>query len=149
MSDRKIFEYSLQDAWNRPISGFTILRDQKNTVLFSVQQDDADIYPPPEIKSVEICNEAMDKVKNIITESRAFEIDDVEDNMDVFCLDGVINVFYISNENKINTVEAFNLATYKPYKQKYPKAYKLIKLLKNLSKVLVPEGVDKRCFNLE
>ncbi|MCR4624619.1 MAG: hypothetical protein K5795_01455 [Lachnospiraceae bacterium] len=69
--------------------------------------------------------------------------------MDVFCLDGFINEFYVSSENKYYTVEAFNLDTYKPYTKKYPKAAKLIKLLKDLSKVLIPEGVDKRCFKMK
>jgi hypothetical protein len=91
----------------------------------------------------------MEKVKNIIVESRALEIDDVEKNMDIICCDGYINAFYISNENKYNTVKVFNLDMYKPYINKYPNAAKLIKLLKDLSKILIPEGVDKRCFKLK
>ena len=147
MADRKLFEYSLQDAWHMPISCVTILQDQ-NIVIYSLPEDGAGKFQPQELKSVAISNEAMEKVKNIIAESRVFEIDEVEENMDIFCLDGVINEFYVSNENKDNTVEAFNLSTYKSYTKKYPKAAKLIKLLKDLSKVLVPEGVDKRCFSL-
>ena len=147
MADRKLFEYNLQDAWQMPISSVTILQDQ-NIVLYSLPIDRAEKFSPQDPKSVEISNEAMEKVKSIITESRVFEIDEVEENMDIFCLDGVINEFYVSNENKDNTVEAFNLSTYKSYIKKYPKAAKLIKLLKDLSKVLVPEGVDKRCFYL-
>ena len=147
MADRKLFEYSLQDAWKMPISSVTILQDQ-NIVLYSLPIDRAEKFSPQDPKSVEISNEAMEKVKSIITESRVFEIDEVEENMDIFCLDGVINEFYVSNENKDNTVEAFNLSTYKSYTKKYPKAAKLIKLLKDLSKVLVHEGVDKRCFYL-
>ena len=147
MADRKLFEYSLQDAWKMPISSVTILQDQ-NIVLYSLPIDRAEKFSPQDPKSVEISNEAMEKVKSIITESRVFEIDEVEENMDIFCLDGVINEFYVSNENKDNTVEAFNLSTYKSYTKKYPKSAKLIKLLKDLSKVLVPEGVDKRCFYL-
>ena len=147
MADRKLFEYNLQDAWQMPISSVTILQDQ-NIVFYTLPRDGAEKFPPQDHKSVEISNEAMEKVKSIITESRVFEIDEVEENMDIFCLDGVINEFYVSNENKDNTVEAFNLSTYKSYTKKYPKAAKLIKLLKDLSKVLVPEGVDKRCFYL-
>ena len=64
-------------------------------------------------------------------------------------MDGVINEFYVSGDDKYKTVEAFNLSTYKSYTKKYPKAAKLIKLLKDLSKVLVPEGVDKRCFKMK
>lgn len=149
MSERKIFEYSLQDAWNRPISGVTILGDQKNTVLYSVPQDEEEIYPPPEIKSIEISNEAMNRVKSLIADSKVYEIDDVEDNRDVICLDGYVNAFYVSKEKQYNSITVFNLGTYRYDTRKYPKACKLIKLLKDLSKVLVPEGVDKRCFNLE
>ncbi len=148
MADRKLFEYSLQDAWHMPISCVTIMGDQ-NIVFYSLPRDGAEKFLPQEPKSVAISNEAMEKVKNIITESRVFEIDEVEENMDILCLDGVINEFYVSNENKDNTVEAFNLSTYKSYTKKYPKAAKLIKLLKDLSKVLVPEGVDKRCFKMK
>lgn len=147
MADRKLLEYNLQDAWQIPISSVTILQDQ-NIVFYTLPRDGAEKFPPQDPKSVEISNETMEKVKNIITESRVFEIDEVEENMDICCLDGVINEFYVSNENKDNTVEAFNLSTYKSYTKKYPKAAKLIKLLKDLSKVLVPEGVDKRCFYL-
>ena len=148
MADRKLFEYSLYDAWHMPISCVTILEDQ-NIAILSLPRDGDERFLPQESKSVEISNEAMEKVRNIITESRVFEIDDVEENMDIFCLDGFINEFNVSNENKYNTVEAFNLDTYKSYTKKYHKAAKLIKLLKDLSKVLVPEGVDKRCFKLE
>jgi len=147
MADRKLFEYSLQDAWQMPISSVTILQDQ-NIVLYTLHEDGNKKYLPPETKSVEISNEVMEKVKNIIIESRVLEIDEVEENMDICCLDGVINEFYVSEDDKYNTVEAFNLSTYKSYIKKYPKAAKLIKLLKDLSKVLVPEGVDKRCFYL-
>ena len=147
MADMKLFEYSLQDAWHMPISCVTILQDQ-NIVIYSLPEDGARKFQPQEPKSVAISNEAMEKVKNIITESRVFEIDDVEENMDVLCMDGVINEFYVSGDDKYKTVEAFNLSTYKSYTKKYPKAAKLIKLLKDLSKVLVPEGVDKRCFYL-
>ena len=147
MADRKLFEYSLQDAWHMPISCVTILGDQ-NIVIYSLPEDGAGKFQPQEPKSVAISNEAMEKVKNIITESGVFEIDDVEENMDVLCMDGVINEFYVSGDDKYKTVEAFNLSTYKSYTKKYPKAAKLIKLLKDLSKVLVPEGVDKRCFYL-
>ena len=148
MADRKLFEYGLYDAWHIPISSVTILRD-KNIVLCSLPRDGAGKFLPQEPKSVEISNEAMEKVKSIITESRVFEIDEVEENMDVFCLDGFINEFYVSNENKYYTVEALNLDTYKSYTKKYPMAAKLIKLLKDLSKVLIPEGVDKRCFKMK
>jgi len=91
----------------------------------------------------------MEKVKSIIVKSRVLEIDDVEENKDVKCCDGYVNAFYVSNENKYNTVKVFNLDTYESYTKKYPKAAKLIKLLKDISKVLTPESVDKRCFKLK
>ena len=55
MADRKLFEYSLQDAWHMPISCVTILGDQ-NIVIYSLPEDGAGKFQPQEPKSVAISN---------------------------------------------------------------------------------------------
>ena len=150
MSAGKLFEYNLMDAWHLPIYSVTIPESDKNIVYYAISANR--LFPEinGEIKTVEISNEAMEEVRKIITASKAFEIDEIEKNKEWAVMDGYINEFYISDGSGSHAViEAYNLWNFKYDPKTYPKASALKKLLKDLSKVLVPEGVDARCFREE
>lgn len=150
MSDGKLFEYNLMDAWHAPVYSVTISESDKNVVCYAISAHR--LFPEinGEIKTVEISDKVMEEVRKIIVASKAFEIDEIEENKEWVVMDGYINEFYISDGSGGHAViETYNLWYFKYDPKTYPKASALKKLLKDLSKVLVPEGVDARCFREE
>ncbi len=149
MSEKKVFEYNLMDAWHAPIYSVTIPESDQNIVYYAISAHR--LFPDinGEIKTVEISDKAMEEVRRLISTSKAYEISEVEENKDCIVLDGYIQEFYITDGCGGNAIiQAYNLQSYRTNRKIYPKVSSLRKLLKDLSKVLVPEGVDARCFRL-
>lgn len=147
MEQKKVFEFSLCDAWNLPIRTVMISEGEKNTVLLSgtLMKDPSGSLG----EMIEISDAAMTEIKRIILESGVLKIDEVEENEDVFILDGYIHEFCFAQDGDYHTIEVFNLDSYQKYKKKYPKAASLIQLLHDMKMVLQPEGINGVFFILK
>lgn len=148
MPDRKLFEYNLCDAWGRPMRNVTVSEGEKNMVIFSTYENPEPRVEWRDMHSITISDEAICEIKRLIKESKVQEIEEVEDNEDLAILDGYIQDFYFADEISYTEVSVLNMQAYKFNTRKYPKVCTLKKLLQDLEKVLVPEGVSSECFQL-
>ena len=146
MEQKKVFEYSLCDAWHMPIRTIMISEGDKNTVLLTGSS--TRFSPESMGELIEINDTIMSEIKRIIHDSGVMKFKKVEENMDVFVLDGYIHEFCFAQDESYHTIWVCNLDTYQRYKKKYPKAAALLTLLHKLKVLLVPEGVNGEFFRL-
>lgn len=148
MPDRKLFEYNLCDAWGRPLRNVTVSEGEKNMVIFSTYESPEPRVEWRDMHTTTISDEAICELKRIIKESKVQEIEEVEENKDLFILDGYIQDFYFADEISYTEVSVHNMQAYEFKPRKYPKVCTLKKLLQDMANVLVPEGVSSECFEL-
>ena len=130
-----IFSYSLSNAWGIPIASIDIENSLNNKIHFSVH----DGFAIVKLGTLIINPTIIDKVKDIILESKVYEIKEVEKNEEKVVVDGYEHRFNICLGTIKSEIKVNNLGSYIEDPLKYPKVTALRELLKNISKVLVPE----------
>lgn len=139
-----LFKYSLNDAWNFPISEFAIFDGEPGYVFYWTEGKDKFGIPMEQV-CIDLDNETLGKIKNLIMNLNVTELEKLEH---VFILDGYIQEFcYVVNGRKIE-LSGDNINYCKEQPQLYPGAMVMIRLLQKLKDILAPLGVDNKCFSL-
>ncbi len=136
---KKLFEYSLTDAWHQPYSRVEVFSGDPGVVRF-------DLYD----KGNPIVEQELsidgDSIKQIAQLFRSLSITDLAGPSDI--LDGCINDFtYYNGEQRID-FQVGNIDDCRKKPELYPEAIQLIEILKQVGKILIPLGVDRKCFAL-
>ena len=145
--DNVCFNYELSDAWFRPVSSITILTGSENIVTFEVFGEEPVYYRPVQVPagSLKISDQTIKQILEALQDRRLADLGEMEH---VSVLDGYSNVFYINNGIQKVNVHGDNMFCCAGDYQQYPNANILIDILENVASVLVPLGVDRRCFLL-
>lgn len=147
LDDNKWFEYVLFDAWYRPLTSVTVLKADKNIVIYGVPDKQFTNLEPQKniICTLEISDLAMDKIKSVLNNDSLFMIENLESPI---YIDGYIHKFYFCDGKYHVELTGSNIEACRGEYEKYPCAAMVIDILKKLEEILVPEGVDQRCFML-
>ena len=125
----------------------TILTGSENIVTFEVFGGEPVYYRPDRVPacSLKISDYTIKQIFKVLQDRRLADLAEIEH---VSVLDGYSNAFYINNGiQKVNVHGDNMFCCAGDYKQ-YPNANILIDILENVASVLVPLGVDRRCFLL-
>jgi len=137
---KPIFSYALCDAWGNWIRKIAVYDRVLENVLCS--DDEFEIkytLPESEIKKI---YEIIIGFPFLISEQKIL----IEEHM---VIDGTINAFSFNAGDKEFKVRAFNLWYYENNSDKAPNAAVLLSAFKNISDVLIENGVDLRFLKLE
>lgn len=145
--DNVCFNYELSDAWFRPISSVTILTGSENIVTFEVFGGEPVYYRPDRVPacSLKISDHTIKQIFKVLQDRRLADLAEIEH---VSVLDGYSNAFYINNGIQKVNVHGNNMFCCTGDHKQFPNANTLIDILENVASVLVPLGVDRRCFLL-
>ena len=139
-----LFKYTLTDAWHFPLSEFAIFDSEPGYVFYWVQgKDKFDL--PMDQKSIDLADETIAKIKELIMDLDVTEIEDLEH---VIVMDGYIHEFCYIVDGRKTECTGYNISYCKEQPKLYPNAMVLIRLLQKLKDILVPLGVDNKCFSL-
>ena len=144
MSDHKLFEYSLTDAWGIPLSSVTIHSEDSCRVTYGLFER----FRPniDALHSIVISGDSMKRIKEVLSNDRLYEIDEFEYP---FVLDGFMHEFYISDGKRVHRIEGDNFAYCINDRDKYPNINTYNDMLNAIASILITEGIPEACFSLE
>ena len=147
----KWFEYGLSDAWIWPITNVAVVQADKYFVDYEIYTTEKYYRHGLERHTIEISDSTMDKIKAILSDKRLYEIEKLEDPystvaVDIF--DGYLHYFYFNNGEQNIVLREGNIVFCRGQYEKCPNTALVIDILEELGKVLIPEGVDEKCFKL-
>ena len=144
MENSLLFEYTLSNAWGMPVSGFSIFGGDAPSVSFRVRGKGSR-FEPPAYTSVALDADATARIEQLLS---GLDVADIEWLEHVVVMDGYRQDFtYFSGGNEVS-FSGSNIAYCKKEPDLYPNAMKMIRLLGELKALLVPLGVDRKCFSL-
>lgn len=144
----KWFMYTLFNAWAWPLADITVFQTDKFFVEYEIHTAG---NREPQAGSIEISDSTMDKIKVILSNKRLYEIEKLEDpytTVGVNIFDGYLHYFYFNNGEQNIVLQEGNIAFCRGQYEKCPNTALVIDILEELGKVLIPEGVDEKCFKL-
>ncbi len=139
-----LFKYSLNDARSLTLSEIAIFESEPGYVSSFVQGNN-DFTLPREQKRIDLDSATFDKIRGLISEIKVTELEFLEH---VLVLDGYAQEFSYKVDGREANFVGFNLRYCKDQPALYPNAMVMIRLLQKLKNILVPLGVDKKCFSL-
>ena len=155
MNSEKLFEYSLHDAWGRPEVSIAVLRE--GIALFFVGNSNPHFPAPTEpdengLPSLQLSSEAVSAVIDVLRDSRLYKISNEAIKTEIDrarhgILDGFMQHFYFYNGEQVNQLDGSNLQAYIDDPGKYPSICFLAETIDKIATILIPEGIDARCFS--
>ena len=149
MTVKKVFEYILSDVWFCPYSYVTVHNSEKNEVVYRICGKERRRYcriDSDDYHSIVISPRAMEEIKEILQDKRLYKIRTLESPGNIF--DGYTQRFYFSDGKKEMKLDGKNIDCCAGDRGKYPNSNIVIDVLGRIANVLIPEGVDERCFQL-
>ena len=144
------FAYALQDAWLMDLTVVEVRTDsdKKNRVYYWSKSEKKPFYLSELAKKAEPDDAVMEQIKTILSDDRIYEMDELEQSPDIVVLDGYAQDFVFSDGTRKKKIRGYNIQVCRGEYEKCPNSALAIDLLEEMSKILVPLGVYKKCFYL-
>jgi hypothetical protein len=142
------FAYALQDAWGMELSVVEVRTDsdKKNRVYYWSKTEKKPFYLSELAKKAELDDAAMEQIKTLLADDRIYEMDELEGPPDIVVMDGYAQDFVFSDGTRKKKIRGYNIRDCKGEYEKCPNSALVLDLLEELSEILVPLGVYKKCF---
>lgn len=147
MDNEKWFEYALYDAWHTFLASVSVMNDGKNTVFFGKGENGRWGRPDlHEQQSISISDASMLALKDILQDSRLYEIKEIEITP-VF--DGYIQDFLFYDGVHTSKLTADNIAYCVGRAEEFPNATVILGAFSRIAELLALEGIGREYFKLK
>lgn len=138
-----LFEYGLTDAWGIPIAHVAVFEGSAPYVSCFVKTDG--ILLPSGEKTVALDTMAIDAIRKTL---QCLNVEIIEPLTHVVVMDGYNQVFKYQNGVTLIEITASNISACRKAPKLYPNAMAMIRAQKKIAKILMPYGVNNKCFAL-
>lgn len=146
-----IFRYTLSDAWSFPKHSVEIEDGPSIFVRYGNGLDglgDVFLVPEGEAGAVRLTRETLFQIRKVLDDELLFETESLEPPFDVMIMDGYTQSFEIASKGRHIKAFGGNIQYCKGDTEHCPHSVRMIRVLREMEKILVPLGVPKKYLSL-